>query len=86
MQIDLNTKTITELKAMAYDVITQIEHLQNNVRIINQTIIEKQKEEASVELKKETYNDAINYPSLVFLQIPIHFHLWQYLFCLVSFK
>ena len=52
--------TITELKAMAYDVITQIEHLQNNVRIINQTILEKQKEEASVELKKETYNDAIN--------------------------
>lgn len=60
MQIDLNTKTITELKAMAYDFITQIEHLQNNVRIINQTILEKQKEEASVELKKETYNDAIN--------------------------
>ena len=60
MQIDLNTKTITELKAMAYDVIIQIEHLQNNVRIINQTILEKQKEEASVELKKETYNDAIN--------------------------
>ncbi len=60
MQIDLNTKTITELKAMAYDVITQIEHLQNNVRIINQTILEKQKEEASVELKKETYNDAFN--------------------------
>lgn len=60
MQIDLKTKTITELKAMAYDVITQIEHLQNNVRIINQTILEKQKEEASVELKKETYNDAIN--------------------------
>ncbi len=60
MQIDLNTKTITELKAMAYDVIAQIEHLQNNVRIINQTILEKQKEEASVELKKETYNDAIN--------------------------
>ena len=60
MQIDLNTKTITELKAMAYDVITQIEHLQNNVRIINQTILEKLKEEASVELKKETYNDAIN--------------------------
>ena len=41
MQIDLNTKTITELKAMAYDVIAQIEHLQNNVRIINQTILEK---------------------------------------------
>lgn len=57
---ELKEKSVQELKAMAYDVITQIEHLQNNVRIINQTILEKQKEEASVELKKETYNDAIN--------------------------
>ena len=60
MQIDLNTKTITELKAMAYDFITQIEQLRHNIDLVNKTILEKQKEEASVELKKETYNDAIN--------------------------
>jgi len=52
MQIDLNTKTITELKAMAYDIITQIEQLRHNIDLVNKTILEKQKEEASVELKK----------------------------------
>jgi len=42
MQIDLNTKTITELKAMAYDFITQIEQLRHNIDLVNKTILEKQ--------------------------------------------
>jgi uncharacterized protein YfkK (UPF0435 family) len=42
MQIDLNTKTITELKAIAYDLISQIEKIKHELNVVNQLIFDKQ--------------------------------------------
>ena len=51
MQIDLNTKTITELEAMAYNLICHIQAANNDLKSIESLIIEKRKEK---ENKKET--------------------------------
>lgn len=39
--MDLTIMSITELKAVAYDVLVQIEQQQNNLRLINQEIAKK---------------------------------------------
>lgn len=51
--MDISTKTIMELKAIAYDLIGSIENLQKNLAIVNQAIEQKSKEEARVEPKVE---------------------------------
>ena len=42
MQIDLNTKTITELTAIAYDLISQFEKIKHELNVVNQLIFDKQ--------------------------------------------
>ena len=42
MQTDLNTKTITELKAIAYDLISQFEKIKHELNVVNQLIFDKQ--------------------------------------------
>jgi len=42
--INLNEKTVTELKAIAYDLLASIEQMQSNLRQVNQVISEKLKE------------------------------------------
>ncbi len=39
--MDLNTKTVEELKVIAYDVMVSIQKLQNDSQIINQLIAQK---------------------------------------------
>lgn len=51
MQIDLNTKTLTELEAMAYNLICHIQSANNDLKTIECLIIEKRKEQ---EKTKET--------------------------------
>lgn len=42
--MDITHLTITELKALAYDTFVQIEQFQNNLKLINQQIVEKLKQ------------------------------------------
>ena len=42
MQIDLNTKTIDELKVIAYDLISQFEKIKHELNVVNQLIFDKQ--------------------------------------------
>ncbi len=56
-------ETIEQLEAMGYRLVKAQAQIQHDLQVIEQRINqlrEEQKEEASVELKKETYNDAIN--------------------------
>jgi hypothetical protein len=43
--IDISDKTIQELKALAYDEIVKLENAQSNLKLINELIAKKQKEE-----------------------------------------
>ena len=40
--MDIKTMTIVELKSLAYDQLAQLEQTQNNLKLINQEIINKQ--------------------------------------------
>ena len=41
--MDIKKFSLTELKAMAYDQLAQLEHIQQNIRLINAEIAEKSK-------------------------------------------
>jgi hypothetical protein len=43
--MELNTKTVTELKAIAYDLLVEAEQTQKNIQIVNQVIAKKLEEE-----------------------------------------
>lgn len=51
--IELTKLSLTELKALAYDVAAQIESLQRNMQVINQEISKRIVEEQKVSPKKE---------------------------------
>lgn len=52
--MDINTLTLTELKALAFDEIKKLEIAQGNIRILNDQIAKKEKEsEASNITPKE---------------------------------
>ena len=42
METDINTLTIEQLKAFAYDELRKLETAQNNLRVLNQKIAEKE--------------------------------------------
>lgn len=50
--MDITTKTLEELKVMAYDQLVVLEQTQNNLKVINQEIAKRQvKEEVKEEVK-----------------------------------
>ncbi len=50
--MDLKTKTVEELKALAYDFIGAIEQHQNTLRVINQEIVSRNQPETAEEVKE----------------------------------
>lgn len=52
-QVDLNALSITELKAMAYDLINALDVNRQNLQVVNNTIINKMKEQPKNENKEE---------------------------------
>jgi len=44
--MDITKLNVTELKALAYDQLVQIENAQNNLKILNAEIVTRQQEEA----------------------------------------
>lgn len=48
--MDISKMSVQELKALAYDMMGQIQSLQNQVGALNQLIAEKSKEEKSVSI------------------------------------
>lgn len=42
-QFNLDTATLAETKAVAYDVLSSLQKLQNDLQILNNAIVEKQK-------------------------------------------
>ena len=54
-QFNLQTATLAETKALAYDVLSNLQKLQNDLQVLNNAIAEKQKklkEEATNPVKK----------------------------------
>ena len=49
-EINLDSLSVQELKAMAYDVLGNLEHLQKNLQLINQTITKKQENKTLEEI------------------------------------
>lgn len=56
-QPDLNSATIQELKALAYDGIALIQNAQAELDRINQTIAQKSKQEQEEKIEKEQNGD-----------------------------
>jgi hypothetical protein len=54
MAFNLETASVEELKAMAYDTLGQIEMFQKNLQILNQAIVNKSKEPVEVKPTKQT--------------------------------
>lgn len=50
-QINLQEKTVTELKALAYDFLSILNNAQNNLKIVNTELEERAKKEESNQLK-----------------------------------
>lgn len=50
---DIKTATVEECKALAYDVLSQIQRLQNDLASLNQAIAQKSQEEQKVNEVKE---------------------------------
>lgn len=46
-QIDINTLSVVELKALAYDTVATIQNLNNNLQLINKKIEEKMSQPTS---------------------------------------
>jgi hypothetical protein len=53
--LNITTFTSEQLKALAYDVIVEMERVQNNLRLINQELAKRQ-EAQSAEIQPETKN------------------------------
>ena len=52
-QINITKLSKTELKALAFDVINQINTFQNNLRVLNEEIAKRQEEVPKEETKKK---------------------------------
>lgn len=52
-QINLEEKTVVELKALAYDQLNVLQQIQNNINLINQHIEKKTKEVVKAEEVEE---------------------------------
>ena len=57
IQKDIKDMTETELKALAYDLVCQLELTKNNLQTVNQSIQRKQQENAA-KTPVETNNDS----------------------------
>ena len=44
MNQDVKTMTVTELKAIGYDIVAAMENLQNNLKVVNGEIAERNKQ------------------------------------------
>ena len=56
--MDLQSKTIDELKVIAYDLLASKEQTERNLALVNQTIAKKYEEEKSKEQSKAPAEDA----------------------------
>jgi len=50
--MDITTKSVEELKALAYDLLVQLEQIQGNLRIVNNEIASRAKPKEEVKEEK----------------------------------